>query len=101
MSCNRNVPVIALGASYDEMSREYVKHERTVMENGETEKIECRCPKLHEEAEPLEILKFLSTFARTHQDMSWITGVKLFQKFPAHLTGYHLDFWEMNVDGMN
>ncbi len=40
--------------------------------------------------------------------MSWTTGLKLYQKFPMHLTGYHLDMWEQlaaeqaaTVDGFN
>ena len=102
MSRNRRVPVIPFDAQYDESEIEYIKHERiTIDNNGEEEKVNERMPRLNEEAEPLEILRFLSAFARVREDLSWTNGPKLYQKFRMHLTGYHLELWDTTIDGNN
>ena len=102
MNRNRRVPVIPFDAHYDESEIEYIKHERVVVENNEErDKIIERVPRLSEEAEPFEILRFLAAFARAREDLAWTTGPKLYQKFRMHLTGYPLELWDTTIFGNN
>ncbi len=75
---------------------------------GNEDTTEDKIPKLSKEASLHEILQFLNAFQRVRRTMDWTTGPKLVQKFPMHLTGYHLDIWEQvaagqpaPVDGFN
>ena len=102
MAQRKAVPVIPFDYELDTTSLEYVKHQlKTRAADGTEDTIEDRIPKLREDAPPFEILHFLSTFQRVRRTMGWTTGPKLVQKFPMHLTGYHLDTWELHMAGRN
>ena len=77
---------------------EYVKHQLRVRAQNSEDTIEERIPKLSEDASPGEILQFLSAFQRVRRTMGWTSGPKLYQKFPVHLSAYHLDVWELLSD---
>lgn len=103
MNNHKSAPVIPFDAETDSSKTiEFIKHQHRVRtEQGNEDTVEDRIPKLSEDALPFEILQFLSTFQRVRQTLNWTTGPKLFQKFPMHLSGYHLDVWESVATGRN
>ncbi len=80
---------------------EYIWHQQRTHGQGNEDIIGDKIPKLREEASPYEILQFLSAFQRVHRTMNWTTGPKLHQKFPVHLSDYHLDVWELLTNEQN
>jgi len=93
--------VIPFKPDYDETEIEYIKHRRSEYNNGITEEISERVPKLPSDATPYLILTFFSTFAHVRETMQWTTGVKLFQRFRIQLMTVHLETWLIQVNGVN
>ena len=63
MSYNDTVPVIPFDVNYDVSNIEFIKHERVTLDNnGNEDKVNECVPRLSEEAEPIEILMFLTAF---------------------------------------
>ena len=77
---NHRAPIIPFDDDFDESTLEFVKHERTTMENDIRETISERVPRLSDDASPHEILRFLAAFKRARDNLSWTTGTKLFQR---------------------
>ena len=99
---NPRAPVIPFEDDLDESKLEYIKHERTTIDQNQVrETVVERVPKLSDDATPHEILRFLAAFDRVRENMGWTTGAKLFQRFPMHLNGYFLDVWELLIVGVN
>ena len=79
----------------DEADLEYVKHRVSETDNnGRTQEIQERCPKLTDKSTPLQIMKFFSQFALCCCHLGWTTGPLLFQHFQLHLEGVHVLTWE-------
>ncbi len=96
MANRRSNPVIPFDYEPEKpKAGEFIKHQLRMQAQDNEDIIEDQIPKLSEEASPYEILQFLSIFQRVRRTMNWTTGPKLYQKFPVHLSGYHLDVWEL------
>ena len=83
---NPRAPVIPFEDDLDESKLEYIKHERTTVDQNQArETVVKRVPKLSDNATPHEILWFLAAFDRVRENMGSTTGAKLFQNFPDAL----------------
>ena len=90
---NNKNPVIPLLPSVEEKDfhPEYIKHTRSVTDNnGVSEAVEERVPKIGDETTVRQLLQFLTVFNQARRSLHWTTGPKLFQKFRAHLSGIQL-----------
>jgi len=99
-SKNKRLAIIPFEADFDESKASFITHKRSMTQEGVTETVEEKIMKLHEEASPFEILKFLHSFRKARTAMAWLTAPKLFQKFPLHLDGYHLEMWESVLEAI-
>ena len=98
-SKNKRAHIIPFDPEDDADKTEFVKHSRTITEaDGSSDVLEERIPKLSEDATPYDILKFLAAFGRARTNLRWTTGPRLYQKFPVHLSGYHLEVWETTIE---
>jgi len=88
--------IIPFDAEIDDSSIKHVKHRRTVIDaQGVEDVTKEKVPVLSKDAALYEILRFVSAFDRAQRDLAWMTGLKLYQKFPMHLCGYHSAVWDV------
>jgi hypothetical protein len=87
--------IIPLEPDYDVSKIEHVKHSHTTLDAKGTaeEKTIIEIAKLSDSYTPYEFLVFYREFNNARPILDWTTGLKLFTKFPIHLTGHAADTW--------
>jgi hypothetical protein len=81
----KQATIIPLKLDYgDESSIHWIKPSQLREIGGVNEKTPIEVPRLSEDSRTYELLNFIREFSRAYSIMSWMTGLRLSEKFKMH-----------------